>query len=106
LLRRGAGWALAPAFDLNPNPDPSARRQTSIGGADHVDDEADGLMLLASVCHLDDHYARSVVAEVVSSTSTWREIALVNGVAPSEIDLFNESIDTALGRLSTLAPSD
>jgi serine/threonine-protein kinase HipA len=37
LFEKG-GWRLSPLFDVNPNPDLSARRQTSLGG--HTDAEA------------------------------------------------------------------
>ena len=42
-LRSPAGWLLAPAFDVNPNPEIAERRVTSIGGAGEPAEELEAL---------------------------------------------------------------
>ena len=87
-LRTGkAGWVLSPAYDLNPVPvDLKARVLTT-----HIDlDEGTcsiGLLESAAgyfALSLAD--ARSILGQVASATSRWREIAREVGAAAPELD--------------------
>jgi serine/threonine-protein kinase HipA len=104
-LRGSDGWRLSPAFDINPNPDLGAPRQTAISGADRVDDEPAGLLRLARWCHLDTDEARRLIGEVVEAASDWRNVATHNGATASDIQRFAESFDHQLDALRHLLTS-
>lgn len=96
------GWRLSPLFDVNPNPDLSARRQTTIAGADNIDDGANALLDLAPVCRLDAPGAQALISEVIAATAQWRQVAATNGLSRSAIDDFSDTFETttrALGRV-------
>ncbi|MDD9350323.1 type II toxin-antitoxin system HipA family toxin [Mumia sp.] len=93
-LREGAGWRLAPAFDLNPNPDAGASRATSIAGSYQPRDTGRGLMAFAPYCGLDPAQARRVVAEVAEVVRRWREVAESNGATGREIERYEESFSS------------
>lgn len=87
------GWALSPAYDLNPNPHRPDRLSTSI---DLDDTRADiGTALSVSgYFRLTLAEARSEVAAISKATSGWqREAALLN-LPRSEIDLMAEAFET------------
>ena len=79
------GWRLAPAFDLNPNPD----------RADHVlnIDEADSRPSLATVIETSEWYVgskdkgRAIVAQVLHETRAWRRTAQALKIARADIEL-------------------
>jgi serine/threonine-protein kinase HipA len=93
-LRAPSGWTLSPAFDVNPNPDPQVR-QTSILGADDVD-QASALIEFAAECRLPAVRAKTELAAVADSLTTWREVALGNGVRGSELARFERSFTTGI----------
>ncbi len=88
VLHERKGWRLSPAFDVNPNPDASAERATSIAGASARQDEAEALLLVASEFGLTDDQARQILLEVDEATEPWREVAAANEVPASEISRF------------------
>ena len=92
-LRAGAGWALAPVFDVNPNPDTGTQRVTGIGGARARVDEVAALLRYAEVFDMDDQQARSVLGEVTSAIEGWRQVAARNGVIPTEMARFKASFE-------------
>lgn len=77
LASRGS-WTLSPAFDVNPNPDPMARRSTSIAGADTFPEETEGLLALAEDCDITRESARERIGAVVDHLAPWRECARSN----------------------------
>lgn len=95
------GWRLAPAYDVNPTPDPWRERSTTIMGADSVADEADALPALGEECSLSSGQARERIGRISAVLSTWRDIARSNGISEHEITLMAEGIEPrreALGR--------
>lgn len=92
-LRAGAGWELAPAFDVNPNPDTGTQRVTGIGGARAGADEVAALLRYAEVFDLDVHRAQSVLGEVTSAIEGWRGVAARNGVTSTETARFQEAFE-------------
>ena len=68
LASRGS-WTLSPAFDVNPNPDPMARRSTSIAGADTFPEETEGLLALAEDCDITRESARERIGACLLYTS-------------------------------------
>lgn len=91
-LRQKSGWALAPAFDLNPNPDLAASRVTSIGGASQPSDEVDALLAYSESFGLTNTQARSVLREVVDAVGNWAAVARRNGVSAAEIARFERTL--------------
>lgn len=79
------GWALSPAFDLNPDPEPGPKLlSTAVDGSSSAADL--GLLLEnAEFFRLDRNAARGVVAEVSTATSGWREAARRSGLSAAEI---------------------
>jgi serine/threonine-protein kinase HipA len=98
-LRTGSGWALAPAFDVNPNPTPGAR-VTSIAGGRAALDEVEGLVAAAPYFRIRPGEVREQVRGVVDAVSTWREVAAANGIAARQLDLFAPIFDDRLRGLT------
>lgn len=92
-LRAGAGWTLAPVFDVNPNPDPGTQRVTGIGGARARVDEVAALLRYADIFDVDAQQAQSALGEVASAIARWREVAARNGVIPTEMARFQAAFE-------------
>ncbi len=86
-LRHGpTGWALSPAFDLNPVPtDIKARVLTTSISLDEGTCSIDLLEAAADYFGLALRRARAVIKEVASVTATWRDVAKAAGARTSEI---------------------
>ncbi|MCQ9388614.1 type II toxin-antitoxin system HipA family toxin [Brevibacterium sp. 50QC2O2] len=95
-LASGNSWTLSPVFDVNPNPDPSRQRSTSIMGADSFPEEVDGLLALAEECDLGIEQARQQIRQVTSALSSWRELALRHGISQRELSLMEKSLEPRL----------
>ncbi|WP_329481313.1 HipA domain-containing protein [Kribbella sp. NBC_01484] len=103
-LRDGAsGWRLAPAFDINPNPDAGAQRLTGIGGAHGRGDELTGLMAYAESFRLTAEESRQVLHEVLAGVAGWQEVALSNGVPATELPRFEEAMEGLRSAMAELA---
>lgn len=95
LAGRGS-WTLSPAFDVNPNPDPSHSRSTSIMGADTLPDEVDALLALAEECSLPTAQARTQMSNSAKAVADWEQAAFKNGICEREIRMMAESIQPRL----------
>lgn len=102
LATRGS-WALSPAFDVNPNPEPGRSRSTSIMGADAPPDEADALIALAEESSLDAARGRERMRRVAAAVSAWRDAARSNGVSAREITMMGESLQPRLEAMLAVA---
>ncbi len=87
LLRSGRGWALAPAFDVNPDPTASQRR-TTLAGAAAPEEEARALVEYAPFFDVSADHARAILSDVLAAVSGWREAAAANRIPHAEIVLF------------------
>ncbi|KQQ03545.1 MULTISPECIES: type II toxin-antitoxin system HipA family toxin [unclassified Rathayibacter] len=103
-LRARGGWRLSPAFDINPNPEATAR-QTTIGGAEVSAQENDGLLVLAADCRLSIADARVELTRVADALERWRDIARTNGIPHFELGRFEDSFRSGLGTLREAARS-
>lgn len=92
-LREPGGWRLSPAFDVNPNPDPGSGRATSIGFVSDAEGGRAELMRSAPYFGLDTSTAASAWADILDATTSWREVAVTNGVAKSHCELFAPVFD-------------
>ena len=70
-----AGWSLAPAFDLNPNPRPGPKYLSTAIDYDSTAARVDTLMDVAEQFRLSDGDARAVLREVSEASSRWRAAA-------------------------------
>jgi serine/threonine-protein kinase HipA len=95
-LRRGSGWRLAPAFDLNPNPELTVQRVTSVGGASHPADEVSALLVYAENFGLTDHQARTILREVAEAAENWESVARRNGIVQAEIARFEPTLTNTI----------
>ena len=102
LASRGS-WTLSPAFDVNPNPDPTARRSTSIAGADTFPEETEGLLALAEDCGITRESAREHIGAVVDHLAPWRECARSNRLSEHDITMMAEAIAPRLEALGKAA---
>ena len=81
----GCGWALSPAYDLNPVPTDVAPR--ILATAICLDDATASLELALEVApyfELDAASARATVAEIAQGTALWRRAAKSYGLASAE----------------------
>lgn len=100
--RAPGGWTLAPAFDLNPNPDLGAARVTGIDGARVINDETLGLESLAAECRLDASRRSQIVTEILDAITGWENVARTRGVHQSEITRFANTFTTGAQVLRSL----
>lgn len=92
-LRTGRGWALSPAYDLNPNPDNPAHLRTAID----LDDTSASIETAISVSghfRLTTAQARTLVTEVEAATSAWPRAATELGLPRGQIDRMADAFET------------
>lgn len=95
-LRGRAGWELAPAFDVNPTPDPRVERATAVGGATSPAGEAAVLLDLSDTFGLTRTAAAGILGEVVDAARGWPAVAHANGVPPGELGLFDQTLNGSI----------
>jgi len=95
-LADGGLWTLSPVFDVNPNPDLSKPRATSIAGADTYADEAEGLLALAADADIRADEAHDRIARVAVSLAGWRDYARRHGIAERELTMMADAIEPRL----------
>lgn len=95
-LAAGPRWTLSPVFDVNPNPQLTKSRATSIAGATEHDDETEGLLALADDAGLTGDEARARFAQVAEALTHWREHATRHGITAREISMMADSIEPRL----------
>ncbi|MGH3164903.1 MAG: type II toxin-antitoxin system HipA family toxin [Trebonia sp.] len=102
-LRKRRGWALSPAYDLNPNPDRPARLSTAID----LDDTSASIETALSVhgyFRLSNAAARTLVSDVERATSGWRIEATALGLPASQVTRMADAFETDQRRIArTLA---
>ena len=102
-----AGWSLAPAFDLNPNPRPGAAYLSTRIDYDTTEASVDVLMGVAEFFRLTDDDARSILRDVTHATSRWRHAAKQAGLDRDAVDKMAAAFEhdqTATARQLTGAP--
>jgi serine/threonine-protein kinase HipA len=93
LRRNGAGWSLAPAFDLNPDPQPGPKLlSTAIDFDDHAA-SVETLLGLAADFELDAVAASDILREVGAATQRWRTVAEEVGCRRDEIALMASAFE-------------
>jgi serine/threonine-protein kinase HipA len=86
-LHDGAGWILAPAYDLNPMPTDVRPRVHALAlDEDDATSSLDTALRVAPAFGLTVKTARATIREIREATGKWRELARKNGLKPREID--------------------
>ena len=104
LADRGS-WTLSPAFDVNPNPNPSQARSTAILGADAQPEETGALLALAEECSLSPEQARESIRRVAAVMAGWRDAARKHSIREQEITMMSEALDARLAAVTAEASS-
>jgi serine/threonine-protein kinase HipA len=83
-LLEADGWRLAPAFDVNPNPD----KEAHVLNIDEIDNRPsiDTVLRTAHWYRLSASSAQMVVDEVAAATKPWQQVARKRGISAGEID--------------------
>jgi serine/threonine-protein kinase HipA len=89
-------WRLAPAFDLNPDPEHPDDLATSLDGSGV--DTMDTALQIADLFRLTAAEAEEEVARMTAAISQWRQVAARHGVAATKI----EEMEPAFAALSDL----
>jgi serine/threonine-protein kinase HipA len=103
-----SGWALSPAFDLNPNPRPGPKQLSTAIDDGRFDASLETAMEVAPVFQLSPVDALAVLAEVLAATTRWQKVATQIGVPASQIGDMStafEHEDANLARDLVRAPS-
>jgi serine/threonine-protein kinase HipA len=102
-LRERRGWALSPAYDLNPNPDRPTRLSTAID----LDDTSASIETALSVCRyfrLSAAEARTLISDVERATAGWRTEAATLGLPANQVSRMASAFETDQRRIArTLA---
>jgi len=88
-------WRLAPAFDLNPFPDKHRESKTWLSEQDGPITDLQMLLSRSAYSALDTARALTVLAEVSTAISRWRQVALGPsvGLRPEELDDFAPALE-------------
>jgi serine/threonine-protein kinase HipA len=81
-----AGWALSPAFDLNPDPNPGTKRFSTAIDESRADGEIEIAVELADLFRLTAREADEAIADLCAATSRWRDVAVATGLSQGEIE--------------------
>ena len=88
-----AGWSLAPAFDLNPDPEPGPKRLSTTIGFDDGGARIDLLLGVAADFRLSEEKAGRILGEVGAATARWREVAADHGLESRAIEEMAPAFD-------------
>jgi serine/threonine-protein kinase HipA len=81
-----AGWTLAPAFDLNPDPRPGSKFLSTAINFDAREARIDTVVEVAGLFRLDLPEAATVLGDVVRATDGWRRAANHAGLESAAIE--------------------
>jgi len=88
-----SGWALAPAYDMNPDPH-GAGLKLNISESDNAQD-LDLAHQTASVFRVKDHRAREIIDEVAAAVRSWRSMATSHGLSRAAQDRMHRAFRVA-----------
>jgi serine/threonine-protein kinase HipA len=98
-LRTKSGWRLAPAFDLNPNPEAPGGHVTTIAGSSNPGTDVDALLAHAENFGLTQKRATAILHEVAAAAADWPAAARHQGIPASEIARFTPTLTLTLAAL-------
>jgi len=80
-----AGWSLSPAFDLNPNPEGTAKQLATAIDESNAEASLATALDVAGLFRLSEAGARQIVDELSTATARWQAIARAKGLATPEL---------------------
>lgn len=86
LRRSTAGWSLSPAFDLNPNPEGTAKQLATAIDEGNTEASLTTALEVAGLFRLSEAQARAIVGEVSAATDRWREVARATGLGERQLE--------------------
>jgi serine/threonine-protein kinase HipA len=86
LRTSSAGWALSPAFDINPDPRPGERHLSTAIDFDETAARLDLLLEVAPEFRLEPAGALEAIGEISEATSRWRDAASAFQLADAELE--------------------
>ena len=93
-LRGGAGWRLAPVFDVNPSRSRGVITSRPISSDDDPRHrQLSNLLAVAENFGLSPVSAADIVRRVAEQVATWRDVASVLRIAPAQIESMSSAFD-------------
>lgn len=80
-----AGWSLAPAFDVNPDPRGGGRLLSTAIDLDDNRAKLEVLLRVGDYFRVGEELAATMLGPLLDATGRWREVAGANGVRASEL---------------------
>jgi serine/threonine-protein kinase HipA len=104
LHERAESWALSPAFDLNPNPEPGPKELSTAIDFSDTHASVDALMAAAEDFRLNVREATEVLAQVTRAVGRWQVVAASHGLQQGDIDAMEPAFEhTERNRAQALA---
>jgi serine/threonine-protein kinase HipA len=98
-LREGRGWALSPAYDLNPNPDNPSHLSTAID-LDSTAASIETALSVSGYFRLSEAQAREVITRVEQATADWQRVASDAGVPRVQFARMTAAYETGQRRVA------
>lgn len=87
LLTPSGGWALSPAFDVNPSPRRQRRLTTGISELSDFEPSVEAWVEAAPFFEVDEDEARQTAASMAATIAArWRDLLLGSGVTEKQCD--------------------
>ena len=81
-----AGWTLAPAFDLNPDPRPGPKLLSTAIDDDTRDARIEPVLAVGGLFRLDRRQAMAALSDVVRAVAEWRRVASETGLDAAALE--------------------
>ncbi|HLY63961.1 MAG TPA: HipA domain-containing protein [Chloroflexota bacterium] len=95
LHERGDSWALSPAFDLNPSPEPGPKELSTAIDFSDTHASIDTLMDVAEYFRLNAGEATYALTQVTNAVGRWRAVAAKHGLQQADIDAMEPAFEHA-----------
>jgi serine/threonine-protein kinase HipA len=105
LRRSEAGWSLAPAFDLNPDPAPGPKELSTAIDFDRHEARLETLVEVAAEFRVGATAAGRIIGEVSGATSRWRQVATKHGLSAAAQTQMAPAFEAQAAEAQALAAS-
>ncbi len=95
----GKGWALSPAFDINPTPGDNPKLLNSSIDFDDRSADVSLAMDCADYFRIADDEAKRIAGKMADVLSNWQRVALSNGISPASIAMMSSCFESGIARL-------
>ncbi|MGO9320831.1 MAG: type II toxin-antitoxin system HipA family toxin [Solirubrobacteraceae bacterium] len=93
LRQSTAGWSLSPAFDLNPNPEGTAKQLATAIDEDNAEASLTTALDVADLFRISEAQARRIVGEVSAATDRWRDVAKAAGLGGRQLERLESAFE-------------